>query len=190
MNTMEHQRRETAPSVWSVDRGETCVQFTVKTFWGLATVRGRFDRFAGSYAVTPEGTNIELVLDAGSLDTGNATRDKHLRSEDFFDAAGHPELRFASSRVWPADDGTLLVEGGLEAAGKLVPLRFVAHVRPVEDGLEVTAETQIDQKLLGMSSGPLGMIRRPALVSVKAHLRPEWHQTDAEAEEWLGTASS
>ena len=153
-------------------------------------MRGQFDRFAGSYEVTPEGTKIELAIDADSLDTGNATRDKHLRSDDFFDAAGHPQLRFASSRVRPAGDGSLLVEGGLEAAGKVVPLTFTAHVEPVEDGLEVTAETEIDQQLLGMSSGPLGMIRRPAVVSVRARLRPEWHQNDATAEAWLGTASS
>ena len=190
MTTVEHQQRETAPSVWMTDRGETSVEFAVKTFWGIATVRGRFDRFAGSFEITPDGTRIELAIDAESLDTGNAKRDEHLRSDDFFDAARHPQLRFTSSRVRPAGDGTLLVEGGLEAAGNIVSLAFTAHVRPVEDGLEVTAETEIDQQLLGMSSGPLGMIRRPAMVSVRARLRPEWHQNEATAEAWLGTASS
>jgi polyisoprenoid-binding protein YceI len=189
MSTVEHQQRTTAPSVWSVDQEQTSVQFTVKTFWGLATVRGRFDRFAGSYELTPEGPTIGLSIDADSLDTGNATRDKHLRSDDFFDAAGHPQLRFTSSQARPADGGTLLVEGELEAAGKVVSLTFTAHVLPIGDGLEVTAETEIDQRLLGMSSGPLRMIRRPAMVAVKARLRPEW-QAEAAAEAWLGTASS
>jgi polyisoprenoid-binding protein YceI len=95
-----------------------------------------------------------------------------------------------SSRVRPAGHGTLLVEGGLEAAGNVVPLAFTAHVQPVNDGLEVTVETEIDQRLLGMSSGPLGMIRRPAMISVKARLRPERHHGEAVAPEWLGTAPS
>ena len=137
---------------------------------------------AGSYEVAPEKTRIELAIDADSLDTGNATRDKHLRSDDFFDAARHPQVRFASSRVRAAGDGTLLVEGELEAAGNVVPLTFTAHALPVEDGLEVTAETAIDQRLLGMSSGPLGMIRPPATVSVKARLRPQWHENEGRRE--------
>ena len=90
MTIIESEQRAVAPTRWSVDRDETSVEFAVKTFWGLATVRGRFDRFGGSYEVGPDGTKIELTIDADSLDTGNGTRDKHLRSTDFFDVAEHP----------------------------------------------------------------------------------------------------
>jgi Uncharacterized conserved protein len=51
---------------------------------GATTVHGRFDRFDGSYENGPDGTTIELTIYADSLDTGNKTRDKHLRSTDFF----------------------------------------------------------------------------------------------------------
>ena len=71
----------------------------MKTFWGLLTVRGHFDRFSGSYEVGPDGATIELTIDADSLDTGNANRDKHLRSTDFFRVAEHPQVRFTSTRV-------------------------------------------------------------------------------------------
>ena len=40
---------------WTVDSDETSVEFAVKTFWGLTTVHGRFDRFGGSYEVGPAG---------------------------------------------------------------------------------------------------------------------------------------
>jgi polyisoprenoid-binding protein YceI len=62
-------------------------------------VHGRFDRFDGSYEVGPSGTTIELTIDADSLDTGHATRDKHLRSTDFFHIVEHPQVRFTSTRV-------------------------------------------------------------------------------------------
>ena len=62
----------------------------------------------------------------------------------------------------------LHVEGDLEAAGKVVPLEFAATVRQVDDALEVEATTTVDQRQLGMSSGQLGMIRRPATLHVKA----------------------
>jgi polyisoprenoid-binding protein YceI len=155
---------------WTVDGDETSVEFAVKTFWGLTTVRGRFDRFDGSYEVGPDGTKIELTIDAYSLDTGNETRDEHLQSIDFFDAVARPEVRFTSTRVRDARDGTLHVEGDLEAAGEVVPLEFDATVKQADDVLEVEATTTVDQRQLGMSSGQLGMIRPPATLHVKARL--------------------
>ena len=155
---------------WTVEPDETSVEFAVKTFWGLTTVRGRFDRFGGSYEAGPDGTKIELTIDADSLDTGNRTRDEHLRSIDFFDVAACPEVRFTSTRVRDARDGTLHVEGDLKAAGEVVPLEFDATVKQVDDVLEIEATTTIDQRQLGMSSGQLGMIRSPATLHVNARL--------------------
>jgi polyisoprenoid-binding protein YceI len=155
---------------WTVDPEETRVEFDVKTFWGLATVHGRFDRFAGSYETGPEDAKIELAIDAGSLDTGNRTRDGHLRSDGFFAAAEHPQLRFVSTRVHEVAEGVLHVGGHLEAAGKSEWIEFPAMMRSVGDGLQVEATTTFDQQELGMSNGPLGMIRRPATLHVTARL--------------------
>ncbi len=170
MTIIMREEKAVAPARWSVERDETSVDFVVKTFWGLATVRGRFDRFDGFYEAGPDGTRIELTIDAASLDTGNATRDKHLRSTDFFRVAKHPQLRFTSTRVCHADDGVLRVEGELQVAATVVPLEFDATVQQVDDALEVEATTTFDQRQLGMSSGKLGMIRPPATLHVKAHL--------------------
>jgi polyisoprenoid-binding protein YceI len=164
------EQRAVAPVHWSIDRDETSVEFTVKTFWGLMTVHGRFDRFDGAYEDGPDGTKIELTIDADSLDTGNRTRDKHLRSTDFFDITEHPRVRFTSTHVHHVTSRILHVVGRLEAAGKVVPLEFAATVRQLGDALEVEATTTVDQRRLGMSSGRLGMIRPPATLHVKARL--------------------
>jgi polyisoprenoid-binding protein YceI len=163
-------QRAVAPMRWSIDRDETSVEFTVKTFWGLMTVHGRFDRFDGAYEDGPGETKIELTIDADSLDTGNRTRDKHLRSTDFFDITEHPRVRFTSTHVHHVTSRILHVVGRLEAAGKVVPLEFAATVRQLGDALEVEATTTVDQRRLGMSSGRLGMIRPPARLHVKARL--------------------
>jgi polyisoprenoid-binding protein YceI len=154
----------------TVDPDKTSVEFAVKTFWGLMTVHGRFDRFDGSYEVGPDGTTIELTIDADSLDTANATRDKHLRSTDFFHVVEHPQVRFTSTRVHHVTDEILHVVGHLEAAGTVVLLEFPATVRQLDDALEVEATATLDQRELGMSSGQLVMIRPPATLHVKAHL--------------------
>jgi polyisoprenoid-binding protein YceI len=156
---------------WIVDTDRTVVEFAVKTFWGLATVRGRFDRFDGTYQVRPDDASIELTIDADSLDTGNAKRDKHLRSADFFHVGDHPIVRFASVRVRHVDGGVLHVEGALDVAGTVVPLEFDATMRQVGRDLEVEAATEVDPGSFGMTRGHLAMIRPPARLHVKARLR-------------------
>jgi polyisoprenoid-binding protein YceI len=164
------EQRVVAPARWTVDPDESFVEFAVKTFWGVSTVNGRFDRFDGSYEIGPDEATIELTIEADSLHTGNATRDKHLSSTDFFNSTEHPRVRFTSTRVHNVNGEILHVTGQLEAAGNAVELEFPAAIRPVGDGLEVEATTTVDQSQLGMSSGKLGMIRRPATLHVKAHL--------------------
>jgi polyisoprenoid-binding protein YceI len=170
MTSIKSEETVAAPARWSVDPDQTSVGFAVKTFWGLMTVNGRFDRFAGTYEVGEDGTKIELTVDVDSVDTGNKTRDQHLRSTDFFALSEHPQVRFTSTSVEDAGDGTLRVEGDLAAAGKVVPIAFDAVATQTDDGLELEATTTVDQKELGMSSGQLGMIRRPATLNVKARL--------------------
>jgi polyisoprenoid-binding protein YceI len=170
MTTTAIEQETAAPTRWTVEPGESCVEFTVRSFWGLMSVRGRFDRFDGTYESGPGGTTIELTIDADSLDTANSTRDKHLRSTDFFHVAEHPQVRFSSRRVHDVGGGILHVVGRLEAAGNIVSLEFPATVRSVGSGLEIEASTTVDQSQLGMSSGRLGMIRAPATLHVKARL--------------------
>ncbi len=87
------------------------------TFWGLSTVVGHFDRFDGFYGRDSEDViAIELTIDADSLDTGNGPRDRHLRSERFFNVHAHSQVRFTSTLINELD-GTLAVVGHLEAAG-------------------------------------------------------------------------
>ena len=170
MSTTATEQRAAAPTRWTVVPENTSVEFTVKTFWGLVAVRGRFDRFDGYYESGPDGATIELTVDADSLDTGNTTRDKHLRATDFFHVAEYPQVRFTSTRVHEVTDGILHVVGRLEAAGKVMTLEFPATIRPVGDGYKIEATVEVDQSRLGMSSGQFGMIRRPATLHVNAWL--------------------
>jgi polyisoprenoid-binding protein YceI len=142
----------------------------VRSFWGLTTVVGRFTRFEGSYAVAPDGRAVALVVDSGSLDTGNPRRDEHLRSGDFFDAERKPHVRFTAHDVTDAADGALRLRGELEAAGRKVPLSLEAPVRQLDGELEVEATARVDQRLLGMTWSPLGMVRSPATLHVRARL--------------------
>jgi polyisoprenoid-binding protein YceI len=161
---------QTTVERWKADRTRTTVEFEVKHLWGLHTVRGRFRSFDGAYIVGPGGSEIELTIDAASIDTGVAKRDEHLRSPDFFFVALHPQVRFRSTSVTGLGNGDVHVSGELEAAGTRVPLAFDASVRVIDGELEVEATTTVDQGRFGMSEGPLGNVRPPTKVHVKARL--------------------
>jgi polyisoprenoid-binding protein YceI len=76
----------------------------------MTTVRGRFKDITATVTgdeSRPETGRVEVTIAVASIDTGNADRDAHLRSADFFDAERHPTITFRSTRV----DGPLADEG-------------------------------------------------------------------------------
>jgi hypothetical protein len=110
----------------------------------------------------PERCAGTVLIDAASLDTGNARRDQHLRSADFFDAENHPVVRFTSTSVTHTNDGRINVSGELEAAGKRIPLAFDASVHELADGdIALEARTVADHRRFGMTWSPLGNAARP-----------------------------
>jgi polyisoprenoid-binding protein YceI len=161
-------RPATEKTRWRIDSARSHVEFRTPTFWGLMTVKGRFERYDGTLDLRREPA-IELTIEAGSLDTKNNMRDKHLRSGDFFDVAHHPEVRFVSDRA-RLDGEKLTVSGRLFAAGRSMPLDVEATLSAVDGELELDATASADQFELGMSHGMLGMIRPPSELIVRGRL--------------------
>jgi polyisoprenoid-binding protein YceI len=153
---------------WRIDPARSSIEFRTPTLWGLATVKGRFDRYEGTLDLDQEPA-IELTIDAGSLDTKNKLRDRHLGSEDFFDVEHSPEVRFVSDSA-TIDGQRLKVRGRLYAGASSMALELEAGVRPVGDELEVVSSTHVDHRELGMTHSTLGMIRTPSDLIVRGRL--------------------
>ena len=157
-----------ASGVWHLDPSRSSVEFHVRHFYGLVTVKGHFDRYEGTLGLASQPA-VQLTIDADSLDTGNAKRDKHLRSSDFFNVEDHPQVRFVSDSA-ELQDGTLSVHGQLHAAGKQVPLDLDATVNRVDGEPEIEAVTHADHRALGMTWSPLGILRAPSKLIVRGRL--------------------
>ena len=157
--------------VWRLDPGRSSVEFHVRHFYGLMTVKGHFDRYDGTLQLNGRPA-VELVIDADSLDTKHKQRDKHLRSADFFDVANHPQVRFESDDATLAE-GTLKVRGRLHAAGNSIPLDVDAVVREVDGELEIEARALADHRKLGMTWSPLGIMRAPSTLIIHGRLVPQ-----------------
>jgi polyisoprenoid-binding protein YceI len=162
----------TGPSQWTLDPAQSAVTLRHKTMWGLATVRGTFGDLAGQAEIGADGTaRGRLEIGAASLDTGNAKRDKHLRSADFFNADAHPHIVAVLQRADLAGGtgNSATVTGQLTVAGITRPLTFTATLAEVtESAVTVRAEAEVDRGQFDMTWNQLGMLRGPATVSVLA----------------------
>jgi polyisoprenoid-binding protein YceI len=153
---------------WRIDPERSSVEFHVRNFYGLQTVKGRFERYEGTLDLAAE-PSIELRIDADSLNTNNARRDEHLRSADFFDSASHPQVRFISELA-TLDGERLRVRGELHAAGKSTPLDLEGVIRPDGDELDIDVTTFADHRELGMTWNRLGTLRGPSKLIVRGRL--------------------
>jgi polyisoprenoid-binding protein YceI len=153
---------------WRLDPARSSVEFHVRHFYGLMTVKGQFADYDGTLELGAAPA-VELTIEAASLDTKQAKRDEHLRSGDFFDVENHPQVRFISDRA-ELDGGTLRVHGQIHAGGRQIPLEFDATVREVDGELEIEAVTEADHRELGMTWSPLGILRAPSKLIVRGRL--------------------
>lgn len=96
---------------WNIDTAHTSVGFVARHM-GLSKVRGQFTSFRGEIEGDP--TDITSAkgwfeVDMDSIDSGNADRDAHLKSADFFDVEKYPTMRFASTRIERSGDDFRIV---------------------------------------------------------------------------------
>ena len=99
---------------YTIDPAHTAVTFKVSHL-GLSWTHGRFNDVSGSFSLdkaAPANGSFTLTVKADSIDTGNARRDGHLKSPDFFNVKQFPLLTFKSKSV-------KAVEGGYQVTGDL-----------------------------------------------------------------------
>jgi polyisoprenoid-binding protein YceI len=158
---------------WNADTSGSRLEFAVKTMWGLATVKGRFERFEGQLAVRPETARAELTIEAASFDTGHVKRDTHLRSADFFDVSSHPTLSFIAAAITPRSGEDLTITGDLKVAGHVVRLQLPVRVTRGEQGrLRLSTTATVPRADVGMTWNRGGMIRGDVHLTAELELTP------------------
>lgn len=95
---------------------------------GLSTVRGRFDRKAGTvlFDRAAKTGQVEITVETASVSTGVAAWDERLRGPEGFDSARHPQAAFRSERFVFDGDRVGAVVGTLTLAGRSRPLTLKA----------------------------------------------------------------
>lgn len=130
---------ETQVATYQIDPSHSQVEFSVKHLV-ITTTKGRFGSFSGEIVFDPvniENSSVSVTIDADSIDTRDAKRDEHLRSNDFFGIGDNPQITFVSTRVEPKGKDTFTVYGDLTMAG-------------------VTREVALDARYNGTINNPWG----------------------------------
>jgi polyisoprenoid-binding protein YceI len=135
---------------WNIDAGHSAIEFGVKHL-GISTTRGRFQKFSGHVETDAAGVpqQLEVRIDAASVDTNLTDRDKHLRSPDFFDVGLHPAITYRSSAVRRAGPNAYEIDGELTLRGVTKPVRFTATVEPA------MVDPWGNQRVAGRATGKL-----------------------------------
>jgi polyisoprenoid-binding protein YceI len=126
-----------ATSAWQIDPNHSSAQFAVKHL-ALSTVRGAFTKVSGTVQLDDKDiskSSVEVTIDAASVDTRVADRDKDLRGDHFFDVEKYPTITFKSTKVEQVSPGQLKVTGDLTIHGttKSVVLEVEGPTPPAKD---------------------------------------------------------
>jgi polyisoprenoid-binding protein YceI len=114
----------TSTGTYAIDPTHSRIGFVARHAM-VTKVRGSFNVFDGSGyfdAEHPAASHLELTIQAASIDTRNADRDGHLKSNDFFDMETYPEITFASTAVEQIDPESYRVTGDLTIKGVTKPV--------------------------------------------------------------------
>jgi polyisoprenoid-binding protein YceI len=144
------------PKTYAIDRSHSSVGFRIRHL--VSNVDGRFKDFAGSVTydpAAPEKSNVEVTVQAASIDTDAPRRDEDLRSENFFDVAKHPTITFESVSVRKKSATELDVTGDLTMHGVTkritIPVEVLGTI-PFRGGEKAgfTASFTVDRKDYGI----------------------------------------
>ncbi len=106
-------------TTYKIDPAHSTAQFVVRHMM-ITNVRGGFSGVQGAVVYDPENpttSSVDVVIDANTINTLEADRDKHLKSADFLDVEKYPAITFKSSTVTLDGDGELNLQGDLTIHG-------------------------------------------------------------------------
>ena len=109
---------------YDIDASHSRIGFAAKHAM-VATVRGQFSGYRAEVHLdeeNPANSRVRLEIDTATVDSGNADRDAHLRTPDFFDVENYPTIVFQSTKVEKGDDDVYTLIGDLTIKDKTQPV--------------------------------------------------------------------
>lgn len=155
---------------WTADTTRTRAGFTARGLFGA--VQGTIPVTAATVEVGADGrpARLRATLAPAAVDTGNARRDKDLRSKRFLKVDDHPVMEVTAARIERRVDGWY-ADAVVRVAGGEAPLRLSGTLDGAGDGarLRVSGTGRLDIRTVGIRV-PGFMVRRHVDITVSAEL--------------------
>jgi polyisoprenoid-binding protein YceI len=148
----------TLTKTYQIDQAHSEALFQVRHL--ISKVRGRFSDFSGTIefdAEHPERSSVAFTIRTSSIDTNQADRDAHLRSDDFFAVDRYPTLTFVSTNMVPKGEGRFDVTGDLTIRGVtksiVLPVTYLGAAKDPwgNEKLAFETETTLNRKDYGLT---------------------------------------
>ncbi len=112
---------------WTVDHAHTEIGFSVRHL-AISKVKGVFERFDATViaAENPVESSATVTVEVASINTNNADRDAHLRTNDFFAPEQYPTMTFVSTGL-RVDGDHVLLDGDLTLRGVTKPITLTGE---------------------------------------------------------------
>lgn len=120
-----------AAEPFAVDAMHSSVIFRIKHL-NVSYFYGRFNKVAGSFKLDGDASTLDITVDADSVDTNSADRDKHVKSQDFFSVKEFPSITFKSKSAKKVDGDKIEFTGDLTFRG--VTKSVTVKVTPTGEG--------------------------------------------------------
>ncbi len=104
-----------AQTAWKLDNSHSSVKFSVEHL-KVSETEGNFKGFDGtlnSKNADFSDAEITFTVDVKTINTDNEMRDKHLQSDDFFNAEKFPQMKFKSTSFKKVNGNKYVLEGDL-----------------------------------------------------------------------------
>jgi polyisoprenoid-binding protein YceI len=145
---------------WKLDPAHSSADFKVKHMM-ISHVKGSFSGLSGTLVedtVDPTRSWVEASVDISTVNSGDAQRDAHLKSADFFHHELHPTMTFKSTKVAKKGEGEYAVTGDLTLRGVTKQVTFAVEgpSAPAKDPwgntrVGLSATTKINRKDFDLS---------------------------------------
>ncbi len=148
------------PLPFNIDANHSRIWFDVN-HQGYSIMRGLFRDFGGTFnfdAEDPAASSLDITIDAASINMFHDGLNDHLKNDDFFGVATHPELHFVSTGVEVVGDNQLVVSGDLTILGQTNPVSLDVTQNQLgqqrgADKVGFSATTSLDRADYGMTFG-------------------------------------
>ena len=138
---------------------ESSVEFTINNFG--SPVKGSFRGLKGNIVfdpANPTSGNMEVSVDAATIETGINMRNRHLRGEKYFAAEQFPRLVIRSGSIRLGKDaGTFLMSALVTIKSTTRTIHLPFRVQPVRGGLLFEGSFQLNRRDFGVGGGSISL---------------------------------